>query len=136
MRVEVYRNLRTGTWSERRLNTGRVERHPLWVTMSNVTFAVQPAGRDKVRREGRKNVHAFVRGDRATSSPLTIRQYLSPMPMGQTVNDLTHRLRKSGFRKATYNPYENDTFIDVDSGEPVLEAAFAELDTELGVWYK
>ena len=77
-RVEVYRNLHNNTFSVRllrpRLGRGDYSRWRLkgkvikhlenWMTLNlqNVKFAVQPAGRDKVRREGKKNVHAFVRG--------------------------------------------------------------------------
>ena len=82
-RVEVYRNLHNNTFSVRLLRPrlgrgghssglnprwrlkGKVIKHlENWMTLNlqNVKFAVQPAGRDKVRREGKKNVHAFVRG--------------------------------------------------------------------------
>ena len=62
-RVEVYRNLHNGTHSIRR--NGKVVKHlENWMTLRlvDVKFAVQPAGREKVRREGKKNVHACIRG--------------------------------------------------------------------------
>ena len=62
-RVEIYRNLHNGTHSVRR--DGKVVKHLQHsesIFLQDVKFAVQPAGREKVRREGKKNVHAFVRG--------------------------------------------------------------------------
>jgi hypothetical protein len=40
------------------------------VTLSDVTFAVSQAGRERVLREGRKNVHAFVVGTLETPRPI------------------------------------------------------------------
>jgi hypothetical protein len=62
-RIEVYRNLHKDCFSIRK--NGRVVRY-LYnnekLHLHDVKFAAQPAGRAKVLREGRKNVHAFVRG--------------------------------------------------------------------------
>ena len=65
MRVEVYWNLHKHLFSVRALegeHKGRVIDHSYGVRLSNATFVSQPAGRERVRREGKKNVHAFVRG--------------------------------------------------------------------------
>ena len=62
-RIEVYRNLHNDTFSIRR--NGKVVKHLAnWqsIFLKDVKFAVQPAGREKGRREGKKNVHAFIRG--------------------------------------------------------------------------
>ena len=67
-RREVYRNLRfkdDAVYSVRR--DGLVEGHALQVVMdgcddSPVTLAVGPKGNQRVRDEGRKNVHAVIRG--------------------------------------------------------------------------
>jgi hypothetical protein len=64
-RVEVYRNLHKNCYSVRALtgeNKGRVIDHVQSITLTDAKFVVQPAGRDRVLREKRKNVHAFVRG--------------------------------------------------------------------------
>lgn len=108
-KVELYRNLRTGTWSMR--ERGLVVGHPTEVYLSDVTFVVRPAGREKVRREGRKNVHAFVKGD-----------HIGQLP------DLA-------WREAFYNPYICETFMDVDTKQPVLKARYARLDDNMKVWY-
>jgi len=66
MRVEVYFNLPKKVWSVRDLATGLVVEHVNEITIENPVFSVQPAGRAKVIKEGRKNVHAVVRGTRVT----------------------------------------------------------------------
>lgn len=114
--AEVYRNLRTDTWSLR--EGGRVVDHPEVVCLTDVRFVVQPAGRERVRREGRKNVHAFVRGNVVDS----FEYWWNPI----------YNYR---FRRATYNPYQHDTFVDSLTGEPVLTSAFARLDEDFNVYY-
>ena len=71
MRVEVYFNLHKKLWSVRDLSTGLVVGHVDEIAIKDPSFAVQPAGRRKVLREGRKNVHAFVRGERIERPQLT-----------------------------------------------------------------
>jgi len=95
-RVEVYRNLHNGTHSVRR--NGKVVKHlQHWQSLylQNVTFAVQPAGREKVRREGKKNVHAFVRG-----------QVILP----STMNCFTETFKEKCNYVITYNPYHMEHF--------------------------
>lgn len=63
MRVEVYFNLHKYTWSVRSARTGRVILHTDKVHIRDPEFVVRQAGRERVLREGKKNVHAFVRGE-------------------------------------------------------------------------
>ena len=124
MRVEVYRNLHLKCWSVRALegpDKGRVFTHAQTVAIENPQFVVQPAGRAKVRAETRKNVHAFVRGT------LKYHQDRSAPERPKVVND--------GWGLATYNPYENETFVDVKTGEAVLEADVAVLCMKTGLHY-
>jgi hypothetical protein len=95
-RVEVYRNLHNGTHSIRR--NGKVVKHlQHWqsIYLKDVKFAVQPAGREKVRREGKKNVHAFVRGT---------------VILPSTMNCTTDEFKKKMSHVVTYNPYHMDHF--------------------------
>ena len=67
-RVEVYRNLNFGCFSVRALggkHKGLVIDHVIQITLENAEFVVQPAGNRRVRDEKRKNVHAFVRGEKS-----------------------------------------------------------------------
>lgn len=102
MKVEVYFNLHKKLFSVRSVATGRVMFHTYEVCIDNPKFVVRKAGRDKVLRERKKNVHAFVRGD--------IRHYseiLSP------------RLDLS------YNPYKAGHFVNKATDEPVYTASCA-----------
>lgn len=110
MRVDVYKNLRTGTWSVR--HKGRVIGHDEYVFLMDAEFIVQPAGNARVRREGRKNVHAFVRGD------LYIRG-------GYAYDDL----QKPCGDRVTYNPYEHTAFVNVH-GQAVARGALVECTPE------
>ena len=95
-RIEVYRNLHNDTFSIRR--NGKVVKHLAnWqrIFLKDVKFAVQPAGREKVRREGKKNVHAFIRGT-----------YLAPSTFPHTTSEFKAKCTEW----VTYNPYQNDHF--------------------------
>ena len=110
-KVEIYRNLHNNTFSVRLLgaedewdtkrwrDVGKVVKHLInWMTLhlKDVKFAVQPAGREKVRREGKKNVHAYIRG--------TVEK-LNDGPVTQQVG------AGDGWQIVNYNPYRNDTFV-------------------------
>lgn len=110
MRVEVYFNLHKHTFSVRSCRTGRVMCHTDEVHIDNPTFVVRKAGRERVLREGRKNVHAFVRGD------ITVFNDFNPHCVDCTV--------------VSYNPYKHDTFIDVIDTRPVRTAKRAVLRIE------
>jgi len=62
MLVEVYKNLHRGCLSIRHAPRGRVFDHRDEVVLQGATFFVGAGGRERVRREKQKNVHAFVRG--------------------------------------------------------------------------
>ena len=63
MRVQVYRNLHKRCWSIRNAKSRRVIGHADSVLLVNARFKVSEAGRQRVLRERRKNVHAVVEGD-------------------------------------------------------------------------
>jgi len=87
--VEIYWNITKKCWSIRDAKTKRVVDHTHCYMLTDVTFVVQPAGNARVRREKRKNVHAWAKGTaakyRAGSWP--------------------------PWRLTTYNPYKNTTFV-------------------------
>lgn len=108
MRVETYFNLHKKCLSYRP-SGGKVQ-HAHTLLLNNVKFAVQPAGRDKVRREGKKNVHAFVRGEIAF-----VRHDISEDDGDITVGTMERHC----YRPITYNPYKYDSFVYADSGKPI-----------------
>jgi hypothetical protein len=109
-RAEIYWNLHKRLYSIRQ--HGRVIGHAGAWWLSDVRFAVQPAGRARVLREGRKNVHAFVRGDLG---------FWYPMPF--TPREGWHV--DEPWYEVTYNPWANDHFSNKWTGEPYNTATFA-----------
>jgi len=104
MKVDVYYNLhkdKLSIKSRERLNYGRVIRHVDTILLDGCTFIVQEAGRKKVLKEKRKNVHAFVRGNICRKENL---------------------IKSGTCRVVKYNPYYYDSFVYEDTEEPVYEA--------------
>ena len=71
---------------------------------------MRKSGRDRVLREGKKNVHAFVRGD------ITVFDDFDPDYLDYSL--------------VMYNPYKHDTFVDVCDVRPVRTAKRAVLQLE------
>ena len=59
-KIEIYFNLHKKTWSVRQ--EGKVVQHTNFICVRDPQYVVRKTGKEKVRREKRKNVHAFVRG--------------------------------------------------------------------------
>jgi len=110
MRVEVYYNLHKNVFSVR--HKGKVIAWGNRVTIENPEYVVREKGRQKVLEEGRKNVHAFVRG---------------------TLSDINNfkfgkiQQRLSEPREVTYNPYKYDSFVDGSTYQPVKKSKWARL---------
>lgn len=97
--VDCYWNLHKHCYSVRARsgpNKGRIIAHATEVNLINVTLVVNKAGKQRVRTERRKNVHAFLRGTWGEAP-----------------------IQHNGI---TYNPYIHDTFVQRDNGQPVLAA--------------
>ena len=112
MRVEVYFNLHKHTFSVRSCKTGRVVLHTDKVHIDNPTFVVRKAGRERVLREGKKNVHAFVRGEM----------------VGTYFDDFDPEY--NDYSLVMYNPYKHASFVDVQDVMPVHTAKRAVLSLE------
>jgi len=83
---------------------GRVVAHATDVVLFCPRFKVSARGRARVLREKRKNVHAFIYGEVASSWEVE-----KPYHMGY----------------ARYNPYANESFVDAFSGRAVHSAELA-----------
>ena len=94
--VEVYRNLHKQCWSVRQ---GTVKFHSDHLYLRDAQFKVSAAGRERVLREKRKNVHAVVKGFVAA-------------PVGGEWIDVT------------YNPYLYSTFVSAE--QPIYFADYVE----------
>ena len=117
IRVDVYKNLhlsagRGPVYSVRDVGSGRVVAHSGCVVLRDAEFRVSEAGRQRVLRERRKNVHAVVRGTLHTG----------PAPS----DDL--------MASASYNPYTAGYFFDRATGGELAAAEWAVLGNA-GLWY-
>lgn len=108
MKVFVYFNLHRKLWSVKALegpNKGRVIDHSCLVALRDCTYKVSEAGRQRVLREQRKNVHAGVVG------------YLV-----DEVADLFHISKDEVSKPVTYNPYRFATFVEKHSERPIYRS--------------
>lgn len=103
MKAFVYRNLHRRCWSLKDRSTGRVRKHLDFVLIHNCEFRVSEAGRQRVLREKRKNVHAGISGDYHES--------LQSLP-----SDL------DSWVSVRYDPYKHESFV-MDGGEEIRYAA-------------
>ena len=61
-RVRVYYNLHKKCFSIQDYKTGLVTKHTNQLFLTNALFVVRKSGNERVKSEGKKNVHAFVNG--------------------------------------------------------------------------
>jgi len=104
LRVMVYYNLHKHTFSV--TYNGRVVLYADYVKLRNVEFRVREGGKEKVRQEMRKNVHAFVIGD--------LIDYCE-YPCENIPPETNEKV-------ITYNPYKYDSFVNKETEEPVYKA--------------
>ena len=110
IKVDVYWNLHKKRWSIR--HKGRVIKngwdYPRTIMLKDVSWVVQPAGRAKVLKEKRKNVHAFARGY------LFHTHWLSAEPEDEF----------GDWHPVKYNPYKGDSFVRLvydEESDSILE---------------
>jgi hypothetical protein len=103
-RVMVYYNLHKHTFSVRHEN--KIILHADYVKLGDVEFRVRPGGKDRVRSEKQKNVHAFVIGQL-----LDFCEY----PCDNIPNPQSDMI-------VNYNPYKHDSFVYKETGEPIYGA--------------
>lgn len=104
--IQVYRNLRKGNFSIRDAKTRRVIAYGTDINLSNVRMYVQKGGRERVKREEWKNIHAFVSGTYEGDNYVDLNQ---------------------DWEVIYYNPYSTETFINKTTGEPIFHANVAYL---------
>lgn len=102
--VEVYYNLHKHIFSIRDSKTKLVIGYSNNVILTDCIFKVSETGRQRVLREKRKNVHAFVKGILENT--------------GQTMTEL------ADLRQAYYNPYTCDSFIDLQEQSKIETTAY------------
>lgn len=106
-KVMVYRNLHNQKFSV--LQDGLVVGHTRNIILAGCTFVIQESGRQRVLRDHKKNVHAYVKG-----------MICGP---GFQVDASKFPNRE----RVRYNPYEMNGFCNLD-GRIVDGAPYVELD--------
>ena len=87
-RIRAYYNLHRKCFSVQDYQSGLVTEHTDKLFVTNAMFVVRESGNKKVKREGRKNVHAFVNGIRQS-------KWVEPT---------------MDFQEVAYNPYTMNFF--------------------------
>jgi hypothetical protein len=116
-KVRVYWNLHKDCYSIQDCKTGKVIAHREALTITDAKFVVRKGGNERVRDEGRKNVHAFIVGR---------------VSIGRGTAAIW-----DGAKKVTYNPYKHNTFVTVDEETPVTDAHIVTMGQWMGkpsVW--
>ena len=103
--VRLYRNLREKCWSI--MQDGLVKAHCDRAWLSNCHFHVNENGRQKVLRQRKKYVHAYVIGH-MFGWPIDSREW----PEREAI---------------TYNPFKGPDFVTLD-GQPVKKAKYVKAD--------
>lgn len=104
MIVKCYWNLHKKCWSVMDAKTRKVIKHLQELTLFDCQFKVSEAGRQRVIRERKKNVHAFV------------------------VGRLSEGNTQPGARPVRYNPYETTHFMC--EGKPLKGAYCTQLHSD------
>lgn len=107
MRVRIYYNLSRAVWSIKAMEgerKGRVIGYAQAAVLRDAHTVVSEAGRQRVLREKRKNVHAYIDGTLAQVSGYQER-LITP--------DLSFYIAGtfSGYESLYYNPYKVDHFV-------------------------
>ena len=120
-KLRVYRNLHTLNYSCQGKDLGdkgwRVKAHRNRLLLHDATFKVSEAGRERVLREKKKNVHAFIVGEYRGN------------PMA-AIDDLC---AFTSIKPISYNPYAGGFFFDKTTGQEVVSAGVVWVLPQ-GVW--
>jgi len=122
--VKVYRNLRPKkgvklAFGDKPVfsvqnSKGRVYDWVTEISLMNPVFRVSKKGNERVRKEGRKNVHAKIHGTRMRGK--------------------TSTMKGSNWHRITYNPYKHQHFVLADNQSMrVVDAFMVEINGK-GVW--
>ncbi|HEY9664829.1 MAG TPA: hypothetical protein V6C65_40840 [Allocoleopsis sp.] len=102
--IRIYRNLNNGTMSIQAKvdKSWKVVGHVTDCVVSDVSFKIQDGGRQRVIREGRKNVHAWGQGVLVCQFDSDI---FAPIDL-------------------SYNPYEDTTFKQRHTDNPIVSCRY------------
>ena len=111
--VEVYRNLHKKCWSVRQ--RGKVKLHTDYICLQNAEFKVSQKGRERVLREQRKNVHAFIKGFIVDAAEIN--------KMEDVMESYDQDVE---WVDVSYNPYKYDSFV-TDEEKAIYRADYVDM---------
>ena len=100
--MSVYFNIRKRVFSIK--NFGRVAGHAIHIQIDDPWFVVSESGRQRVIKEKRKNVHAYVRGAKQDIHPLP-RRPMSAMKLRKNEVEVTYNPYKAGYFHIPGHPF-------------------------------
>ena len=115
--VRVFRNWKHNCYSI--MQGGCLRASAKQIRLANVEFRVREAGRQRMLRENRRNVHAFAVGE--------LLDFVHPSEQ--------RNLESFDGRQLCYSPREAGTFVDYETRAPVITASDVQFD-ESGVVYR
>lgn len=114
--VRVFKNPKRDCYNI--MQNGRVKANAKQIWLKDAEFLVRESGRQRMLRERRKNIHAYIVGE--------LLAYVQPED-----EQMIERLEG---RNATYNPFQYSSFVDCETEAPLKTAQMVQLD-ERGVTY-
>lgn len=138
MKVFVYFNLHRKVFSIKALegpSKGRVIGHAHTVALRDVTAKVSQAGRARVLREQKKNVHAGMVGTLDATRGIDYHNLTTPLDhWAQVSADMTDalaiELAPGKGEAVTYNPYKYDSFVTVEGERAITGADYVVLSVK------
>lgn len=119
---KVYRNLHNGLFSIQDKDTGLVVGHAESVSMIDCEFKVNESGRQRVLKEKRKNVHAFVIG--GIVNTIGFQSYKNREVIYKENFNFNKKVDTNNPLSVIYNPYRYEQFFCLDKQEYVYKSDF------------
>lgn len=105
LRNFVYWNFDDRLFTVQNRDTGRVRRHAESLTLRDVDFEVDRGERERMLREGRRTLHAGIRGEIVPDEPMSL----------------------DGWERVVYEPRLHEGFVTADDGLLVARAGLVRL---------
>ena len=140
-RVRVYYNLHKKCFSIQDYKTGLVIKHTNQLNLSNAMFVVRKSGNERVRSEGKKNVHAFVNGivsDKSSGHLVVSNSFHNSYRVRYNPYEMDYfHYERIVNNKPKWLPVDNhwigDVYLFIENGKPVMYADIDKLgDTNNG----
>ena len=132
-RVRAYYNLHKKCFSVQDYKTGLVIEHTDSLFFTNALFVVRKSGNERVKQEGKKNVHAFVNGIRQPKFPLSYQGYLWVKYNPHTMDFFHYRRIVNGEPKylEVDRHWIGNVYLSMVDGHPCIYADIDKLSGEI-----